>query len=172
MKNLKALESRVFYENKFCELLKREGINFVTGVPCGVQKYIIKNFMNSKKIIHIPALRESEAIGLAAGAWLSGLKPTIYMQNSGFFNSINDITSLLLAYKIPVIMIVSWRGAPGEDAPQHFINGRNTKPLLRLLKIPYYTLTKTNLEVVVKKCVKNLGNNKCSVILIKRGELS
>lgn len=49
------------------------------------------------------------------------------MQNSGLMNSLNDLSSLLITYKIPILFIVSWRGAPGEDAPQHLINGIATK---------------------------------------------
>ena len=123
--------NRILNENKLANLLKKKGFNFVTGIPCGVQKHIIRNFSQDKKIKHVQAVRESEAIGIAAGAVLSGKKSIVYMQNSGFFDSINDITSLLMTYKLPVLFLITWRGAPGEDAPQHLING-NIMPFILL----------------------------------------
>ncbi|MFH8108820.1 MAG: hypothetical protein QXY24_03710 [Candidatus Aenigmatarchaeota archaeon] len=55
---------------KFVSLLKNMGINFASGVPCAVQKEIIKYLSNDSDIIHIPATREEEAIGITAGAYL------------------------------------------------------------------------------------------------------
>jgi len=140
---------RIELENKFCELLRAQGINFASGVPCGVQKYIISNLSNDPKITHIPATRESEAIGIAAGACLAGKKPVVYMQNSGLMDSINDITSLLIPYKIPVLLLVSWRGTLGEDAPQHLINGKSTIKILDAIEVPAQVLTKENMNLVV-----------------------
>ncbi|MFA6404712.1 MAG: hypothetical protein WCW03_01815 [Candidatus Paceibacterota bacterium] len=54
------------------------GVNFATGVPCGVLKHIIRNLNNDTRVLHVPANRESEAIGLAAGAYLAGKTPIVY----------------------------------------------------------------------------------------------
>ncbi|HEX5474102.1 MAG TPA: thiamine pyrophosphate-binding protein [Vicinamibacterales bacterium] len=62
----------------------------------------------------ILATREEEAFGIAAGLALGGAKPTVLLQSSGIGNSINALTSLLLAYELPVLMVVSMRGGPGE----------------------------------------------------------
>lgn len=39
-------------------------VDFTSGVPCGVLRHIIKNFNDDSKIFHVPANRESEAVGL------------------------------------------------------------------------------------------------------------
>lgn len=62
------------FHNTFCKKLVDSGFRFVTGVPCGVLKYIISNFVKNPKVKHIFATRESEAVGIAAGATLSGKK--------------------------------------------------------------------------------------------------
>ena len=62
----------------------------------------------------ILATREEEAFGIAAGLALGGAKPTVLLQSSGLGNSINALTSLLLPYELPVLMVVSMRGGPGE----------------------------------------------------------
>lgn len=165
-------DSRMKLENKFCGILTDAGFDFATGVPCGVQKYIIANLSNNPKVKHIPAVRESEALGIAAGAYLAGKKPVVYMQNSGLMDSINDITSLLIPYKIPALLTVSWRGAPGEDAPQHFVNGSATKKVLDAIGIPYQILTRENMDSAVSCSVKWMEEKRLpSVILIIRRTL-
>lgn len=159
-------------EDQFCKILIQAGFDFASGVPCGVQKYIIANLSDSPKVKHIPAVRESEAIGIAAGAFLAGKLPVVYMQNSGLMDSINDITSLLIPYKIPILLLVSWRGAFGEDAPQHFINGKNTKKTLNAIGVPFQVLTKKNMSSAVLSSKKWLEEKQTpAVILIIRGAL-
>jgi sulfopyruvate decarboxylase alpha subunit len=163
---------RSLRERHFFEVLKQSGINFATGVPCGVQKYLIRFLSSDPTILHVPATRESEAIGIAAGAYLAGRCPIVYMQNSGLLDSINTITSLSLAYQIPLLFSVTLRGAPGEDAPQHLINGGITEEVLRSIGLPYQTLGKENIEQVVKSAffhIKERGVS--SVILLIRGAL-
>ena len=60
------------------------------------------------------ATREEEAFGIAAGLYLGGMKPTVMLQSSGFGNSLNAITSLLIPYQIPVLAVISMRGDAGE----------------------------------------------------------
>lgn len=163
------IKERVELENKLYKSLREIGVNFVSGVPCGVQKYIILNFSNDPEIVHIPANKESEAIGIAAGAFLAGKMPTVYMQNSGLMNSINDITSLLIPYKIPLIFLVSWRGTAGEDAPQHFINGKCTKGVLEKIGVSVKILDKKNTKEITLFAREWVGRKKIPmVILIKR----
>ncbi|PIV43756.1 MAG: hypothetical protein COS26_00110 [Candidatus Nealsonbacteria bacterium CG02_land_8_20_14_3_00_40_11] len=158
--------------NQFCEILTANGFNFVSGVPCGVQKYIIANFSNNSKIKHIPATRESEALGIATGAFLSGERPIVYMQNSGLMNSINDINSLLIPYKIPILLLVTLRGAPGEDAPQHLINGRSTIRILDTIGISAQILTKENMKLIAQSSKTWLKEKQTpAVILIIKGIL-
>jgi len=157
-------------EKKYVELLIHQGIDFATGVPCGVQKYIIESLSSSPEVVHIPATRESEAIGIAAGAYLAGKRPIVYMQNSGLLECINDISSLLICYKIPALLSISWRGAPGEDAPQHFINGAVTPSILTAIGIPFLILNNENLEFVTRKaCFEMEKLRKPIAILIRRG---
>ena len=56
------------------------------------------------------ATREEEAFGIAAGLYLGGRLPTVMLQSSGLGNSLNALTSLLMPYQIPVLMVVSMRG--------------------------------------------------------------
>ncbi|MFX1293576.1 MAG: thiamine pyrophosphate-binding protein [Promethearchaeota archaeon] len=154
------------YTDKLHKIMKEFGINFATGVPCGVQKYIIYNFTSDPEIYHIPATRESEAIGIAAGAYLAGKKPAIYMQNSGLFSSSNDIASLLIPYKISVLLLVTWRGSHGEDAPQHQITGKATLTLLESMDIPYKLLKKDDISQIMVNLLESMEKLQFPVALL------
>lgn len=158
------------YADYLHRLFKEYGIDFATGVPCGAQEYIIENLMGDPDITHIPATSESEAIGIAAGAYLTGRNPLVYMQNSGLFGSSNDIASLLLLYKIPIFLSVTWRGCPGENAPQHFVTGKATKSLLESIDVPYEILKKDNIDETVSSLFRRMGEERVPVaLLIERG---
>ncbi len=123
-------------------ILVREQLLFLTGVPCSYLNNFL-TFINTQKnpLQHIIATSEGEAVGIAAGYHLATNKtPIIYLQNSGFGNAINPLTSLVdkEVYSMPVVLFLSWRGEPGvKDEPQHKKMGRITLTLLKDLEIPY-----------------------------------
>ena len=63
------------------------------------------------------------------------------MQNHGFLGAINPIVSLAFLYKIPLLMLISYRGHMGEHDPWQTQGGRFTEPVLQALDIPYDHLT-------------------------------
>jgi len=147
------------------------GVDFATGVPCGVLRHIINNFNDDAKIIHIPANREAEAVGIAAGAYLGGKTPVVYMQNSGLFSASNDIASLLLPYKIPVFFVVSFRGCKGEDAIQHLVTGQATETLLQSFGLSFAILSKHHdIMTLVRSMFEEMHREKLpAILLLKRG---
>lgn len=146
------------------------GVNFASGVPCGVLRHIIKNFSDDAAVLHMIANRESEAVGLAVGAYFGGKTPVVYMQNSGFFSSSNDIASLVVPYKIPIFFVVSYRGCEGEDAVQHLTTGRATEALLRSFGLPFVVFGEQNLETLIKSMFEAMRNAELpAFLLLKRG---
>ena len=96
---------------------------------------------HGKKDKHIITANEGNAIALAAGYHLStGKNGVVYLQNSGIGNIINPLTSIAdkEVYRIPMLLIIGWRGEPNiKDEPQHIKQGRITPDQLDLLEIPY-----------------------------------
>jgi sulfopyruvate decarboxylase subunit alpha len=86
------------------------------------------------------ATREEEAFGIAAGLYLGGRKPTVMLQSSGIGNSLNAITSLLLPYQIPVLMVVSMRGDSGEWNAAQVPMGRSVAAIFDAIGIPHATV--------------------------------
>ena len=73
---------------------------------------------------------------MAAGAFFGGKRPMVLMQNSGLGVSVNALASLHTLYEIPVLLVISWRGEDRSDAPEHWMMGEITAPVLDLMKIP------------------------------------
>ncbi|MBN1946534.1 MAG: hypothetical protein JW797_12745 [Bradymonadales bacterium] len=120
---------------QFLDLLKRRGFTLYAGVPCSLLKGLIYYAERDREIGYLSAVREDAAIGMASGAYLAGGKGVVFMQNSGFGLSINALTSLNQIYDIPVLLVISWRGYQGKDAPEHLIMGAKMLDLLALLQI-------------------------------------
>jgi len=151
-------------------LFLESGVDFASGVPCGVLKHIIKNLADDARILHIPANRESEAVGLAAGAYLAGKTPVIYMQNSGLFASSNDIASLLIPYEILIFFVVSYRGCEGENTIQHLTTGRATEILLKSFGLPFVVFEKQDLNILIGSMFEEMRTIKLPIfLLLKRG---
>jgi len=122
---------------QFLDLLERHGYDFFTGVPCSLFEGVTRILDDEPRYGYVSAVREDAALGLAAGAYLGSRQPVVLMQNSGLGVSINALVSLHQIYDIPALLVVSWRGQDGRDAPEHLVMGRITAPVLELLDIPY-----------------------------------
>ncbi len=152
---------------QFCSILKREKITLFTGVPDSLLKGIIKHATFDPEIEYLPAVKEDAAIGIATGAYLAGKKALVIMQNSGLANSINALASLNLIYRIPVLLLISWRGK-GKDAPEHLVMGRVIIRLLKTMGIPTQILTKDNIQKAIKTSIRTMNKKKIPVALVLR----
>lgn len=117
--------------------LKNAGIDFATSVPCVNLQELLALVERDQEILHLPVTREEEGVGICAGAWMGGRKPSLLMQNSGLGNSINALASLDILYRIPLIMIISHRGVSDEPIIGQVPMGRLTIPLLDALRISH-----------------------------------
>lgn len=157
---------------EFLDELQENAISFYCGVPDSLLKdlcmYISENIPDDH---HIIAANEGNALALAAGYHLaSGQIGLVYLQNSGLGNLINPLTSLTDSkiYKIPILLIIGWRGMPGtKDEPQHVKQGEITKAQLDLLDIPYRVLDKnSDFQEILKSTFSELKIRNSPVALL------
>ena len=125
----------------FAALLEAQGYDFFTGVPCSMISSLIATLEAHPRLPYVPAVREDVAVGLAAGAWLAGRRPMVLMQNSGLGTSLNALVSLSLMYRLPALLLVTWRGHGGTDAPEHLLMGEISPSLLEMIRIPHRVLS-------------------------------
>ncbi len=122
----------------FIEPLRALGYTQYAGVPCSYLKPFINRVIEDPNLHYIGATSEGEAVGINAGAYLGGRKTVTMCQNSGLGNMVNPLTSLNDPFRIPTLLIVTWRGEPGRpDEPQHVLMGQITHRLLDTLRIPW-----------------------------------
>ncbi len=155
--------------SEFSRLLKKDGFHFFTGVPCSLLGALLQNLSEDKDMQYVPAAREDAAVGIAAGAVLSGRRAAVLMQNSGLGYCLNALTSLNLIYRIPSLLLITYRGF-GPDAPEHMVMGKSCEGLLKEVGIPYAVPEKDELEKAYQKAKKYLDyEKKPFAIFIKRG---
>jgi sulfopyruvate decarboxylase subunit alpha len=82
--------------------------------------------------------REEEGIGICAGAYMGGLTPAIIMQNGGFLNSCNALTTTALNFNIPILLLIYYAGDLGDEG--FSMLGSVTEPVLRGIGIRYQVL--------------------------------
>jgi len=132
----------------FWGVLKARGLTFMSGVPDSTFGDAYNYMVDDPEIRYIPAVREDVALGVASAAYFAGGLGGVMMQNSGIGNIVNPLTSFSLMYKIPVLLIVGWRGfgGPPNDAPEHWIMGVKTPEIFDLLEVPYKIMEPEDLE--------------------------
>jgi phosphonopyruvate decarboxylase len=160
------VSAAVLSGRELAALLDRHGFDFYTGVPCSLVEALIVALEGDRPAPWIPAVREDVAVGLAAGAWLGGRRPAVIMQNSGLGTSLNALASLSLMYGFPALLIVTWRGFGGRDAPEHILTGEITPSLLDLLRIPHRTLTAADATELLTWAASEMDARKSPVALL------
>ena len=124
------------------------GYDFFTGVPCSFLTEIINRVISDTSLDYVGAASEGEAVAIVSVAWLAGRKTVVMCQNSGLGNTVNPITSLNHPFRIPTMMIVTWRGQPGiTDEPQHELMGPITPELLDTMRIPHNVFPQTEGDI-------------------------
>ena len=151
---------------EFLGALSAEGYNFFAGVPCSLLKGVIRRFDAEPKWGYVSAVREDSAVGLAAGAWMAGKKPAVFLQNSGLGVCLNALVSLNIIYEIPALLVSTWRGQGGKDAPEHLVMGEIMQPYFDLIKLPWRVLGKDTVAADVAAITAEIAKRKVPGALI------
>ena len=104
--------SRVVYA-----ALKSCGIGLCSALPETWLVHLIRMVEEDPDMILLRLAREEEGVGVSAGAHFAGVKSAMLMQNHGFLASVNGIVSFAQLYRIPLLMVISYRGHFGERDP-------------------------------------------------------
>ena len=122
----------------FVEAARGHGFEWYAGVPCSYLTPFINYVLQDDSLHYLSMANEGDAVALIAGVALSGGRGIAMMQNSGLGNAVSPLTSLAWTFKIPQLLIVTWRGQPGvADEPQHALMGPITPTMLDTMGIPW-----------------------------------
>ena len=118
--------------------LREHDVRLATYVPDAINWNILAKLEQDADFQVVPAAREEEAIGIAAGAYAGGKRAAMFMQSSGFGNTINALTQLLVAYRIPVPLFIGMRGGLSEFNEVQVPSARPIPAILDTLNIQHY----------------------------------
>lgn len=138
----------------FVEEARRRGFEWYAGVPCSYLTPFINYVLQDPSLRYVSMANEGDAVALIAGVALAGAPGLAHrrgiamMQNSGLGNAVSPLTSLTWTFRLPQLLIVTWRGQPGvPDEPQHALMGPITPTLLSTMEIPWELFPMESAEV-------------------------
>lgn len=128
----------------FVEAARERGFHWYAGVPCSYLGPFINYVLQDESLHYVSMANEGDAVALIAGVALAGGagakhgRGIAMMQNSGLGNAVSPLTSLTWTFRLPQLLIVTWRGQPGvADEPQHALMGPITPTMLDAMQIPW-----------------------------------
>jgi phosphonopyruvate decarboxylase len=122
----------------FVEAARERGFDWWAGVPCSFLTPFINYVLQDPSLQYVSMANEGDAVALIAGAALGGRRGVSMMQNSGLGNAVSPLTSLTWTFRLPQLLIVTWRAQPGvPDEPQHALMGPITPKMLETMEIPW-----------------------------------
>jgi phosphonopyruvate decarboxylase len=124
----------------FVEAARERGFEWYAGVPCSYLTPFINYVLQDPLLQYVSMANEGDAVALIAGVALAGgrRRGVAMMQNSGLGNAVSPLTSLTWTFRLPQLLIVTWRAQPGvPDEPQHALMGPITPKMLETMEIPW-----------------------------------
>lgn len=136
--------------------LKKAGVDFVSLLPDSDFSALQEKVGSDKDFTYVPVSNEAIGVGACAGAWLSGKKPALLVPTSGLLVATWPLTSLCMAWGLPLLLLIPYRGDIGDAFWLMGPYKDTTEPLLQVLHIPYVVVSKT--EEVSKAIVDAQGS--------------
>src|SRR3954452_19711225 len=118
------------------------GISLVASLPDGWITDLIEHYADDARVRHVSVNREESAIGLCSGAFMSGVGSFALMGASGFLTCIYALTKINYTYQIPLLIGITLRGRPGDNAKFHQSNGLYLESVIRAIDIPFVPIEK------------------------------
>ncbi len=125
---------------RIAKSLRKAGVKYIVGLPETWLVPLLRLLKEDPDFIDVPVAREDEGIGVCSGLELGGEGAALLIQNTGLLASANALATLPLKHRIPLLMLVSYRGGPGlpDNRDYHLLEGEVTRPVLEALRIPIY----------------------------------
>jgi len=131
--------SQTLHAEKIVQELNKNNVTHTVWLPCSDTAAIHRAIMMERSIHSIPVCREGETMAIAAGLWIGGKAPVVFVQNTGFFESGDSIRGICIGASIPMVIMIGYRGytrhGPTKDSAARFI-----EPILHAWQINYYLI--------------------------------
>ena len=146
--------------------LSAAGVRVVGYVPDAGHKRLIELCQADKNMRAVVLTTEEEGIGLAAGAWLGGMRSALLMQSSGVGNIIN-VLGMVKVCRFPLLIIVTMRGEKGEFNPWQVPMGQAVRPVLEAMgTVVHAPATADDIVPTVNAALRLAYNSYASVAVL------
>lgn len=122
--------------------LKQAGVDFISLMPDSDFSLLQEKVANDPHFIYVPVSNEAIGVGVCAGAWLSGKRPALLVPTSGLLVAAWPLTSLCMAWSLPMLLLIPYRGDIGDAFWLMGPYKDTTEPLLRVLNAPYSVIAR------------------------------
>jgi len=122
--------------------LKRSGVDFISLLPDSDFSTLQAQVSKDPDFEYVPVSTESVGVGVCAGAWLAGKRPALLIPTSGLLVASWPLTSLNLAWDLPLLLLIPFRGDIGDAFWLMGPYKDTTEPLLDVLHIHHVVVSK------------------------------
>ena len=122
--------------------LKRAGVDFVSLMPDSDFSVLQERVVKDSDFTYVPVSNEAIGVGVCVGAWLSGKRPALLVPTSGLLVAAWPLTSLCMAWSLPLLLLIPYRGDIGDAFWLMGPYKDTTEPLLKVLNAPYSVVSK------------------------------
>jgi sulfopyruvate decarboxylase subunit alpha len=123
--------------SEILDTLKRLGFGVAIAVPDSWLGEILVRIEQDSTIRLVRATHEEEALAIACGSRLGGVRTAMFVQNAGLLSMGAGMVSLAQRYQFPLLMLVSYRGTVEDPVFYHVPKGRVTEPVLKGIGLAY-----------------------------------
>lgn len=166
----------------FVEAARQRGFRWYAGVPCSFLTPFINYVLQDPALHYVSMANEGDAVALIAGVALAGDASSPYgrgvamMQNSGLGNAVSPLTSLTWTFRLPQLLIVTWRAQPGiADEPQHALMGPITPAVLAAMEIPWELFPTESAQIgpALERAIAHMDQNaRPYALLMQKGSVA
>lgn len=149
------------------KVLKAHQVKLVAYVPDNVLAPLIRAVHADPYFTVVAPAREEEAVGIVTGAYMGGMRGIVLMQTSGLATLPNALASLVMPYRIPLLMMISERGTLGDHQLGQVMVCRTMRPILDSMNIEHFGIERLgDVEFVVDRMISQAYSTQAPAAMI------
>ena len=154
----------------FIDRIGAHGYDFFAAGPCASFTPLVDTVIDAPGLDYLAVANEGDAVAAAAGHALAGRRAVALMSDTGLGNAVSPLAALTWAFGLPMLLVVSWQGADGDE-PQPALLGRITPDLLDRLEVAWERLPEDagDLEAVLTRAEAHMAETGRPYALIAGG---
>lgn len=153
------------------EALKQGGVDFVASLPDTWMGDVADRIATDPAFQFVPVTNEGEGLAICAGAWLTGKRTALLLENSGLLLATHQLETVCTKYEIPVLLLVAYRGHVGDGVWWLQPLGARVERILEALDVRYVVVSRTDeIQAAVRDALITAEMAKYPVAVLFRRE--